>query len=150
MVKERARWTGALAGLAPTGVIAALFAVGGSSASPGEVGVSLALVALIAMTAGWIAGPLAAEGPRSLIKAAIGYSIAFIAASATLSVGHAITDNLTAVGFDLGALVTAIVGRTALALAGTAYLIIPAMALGLLWSVVARGLTMIRRPAEPR
>ena len=91
MVKDRARLTGALAGLAPTGVVGALFAVAGSSASPGEVAGSLALVALV---------------------------------NATL-------------------------GRAFYALASTAYLLIPAIALGLVWSVVARALTIVRRPTEP-
>lgn len=150
MVKERARWTGALAGLAPTGVIAALFAVRGSSASSGEVAGSLALVALIGITAGWIAGPLAASKPRRLIKASLGYAIALIATSAGLSILQAIAGTVAANGFDVFALVNAILGRAFYALASTAYLLIPAMALGLLWSVVARGLTMVRHPAEPR
>ena len=150
MVKDRARWTGALAGLAPTGVIAALFAVRGSSASSGEVAGSLALVALIGTTAGWIAGPLAASKPRRLIKASLGYAIALIATSAGLSILQAIAGTVAANGFDVLALVNAIVGRASYALVSTTWLLIPAMALGLLWSVVARGLTMVRHPAEPR
>ena len=150
MVKDRARWTGALAGLAPTGVIAALFAVRGSSASSGEVAGSLALVALIGITAGWIAGPLAASKPRRLIKASLGYAIALIATSAGLSILQAIAGTVAANGFDVFALVNAIVGRASYALVSTTWLLIPAMALGLLWSVVARGLTMVRHPAEPR
>ena len=47
------------------------------------------------------------------------------------------------------ALVNATLGRAFYALASTAYLLIPAMALGLVWSVVARTLTMVRRPAAP-
>jgi len=45
------RGRGAIAGLVPTLVIALLFAVGGTSATPLEVAWSLTLVALIAMTA---------------------------------------------------------------------------------------------------
>ena len=149
MVKDRARWTGALAGLAPTGVVGALFAVAGSSASPGEVAVSLALVALIGMSAGWIAGPLAASEPRRLLKASMGYAIALIATNAGLAIAQAIADTGAANGFDVFALVNAILGRAFYALASTAYLLIPAMALGLVWSVVARTLTMVRRPAAP-
>ena len=150
MVKSRARWTGALAGLAPTGAVGTLFAVGGSSASPGEVAGSLALVALIGMSAGWIAGPLAASKPRRLIKASLGYAIALIATSAGLSILQAIAGTVAANGFDRFALVNAIVGPAFYALVSTTWLLIPAMALGLLWSVVARDLTMVRRPAEPR
>ena len=149
MVKDRARWTGALAGLAPTGVIAALFAVRGSSASSGEVAGSLALVALIGITAGWIAGPLAASKPRRLIKASLGYAIALIATSAGLSILQAIAGTVAANGFDVFALVNAILGRAFYAVASTTYLLIPAIVLGLVWSVVARALTMVRRPTEP-
>ena len=149
MVKDRARWTGALAGLAPTGAVGALFAVGGSSASPGEVAGSLALVALIGMSAGWIAGPLAASEPRRLLKASLGYAIALIATNAGLAIAQAIADTVAANGFDVFALVNAILGRALYAVASTTYLLIPAIALGLLWSVVARGLTMVRRPAAP-
>ena len=46
MLRDRSRWTGALAGLVPAGAVSALFAAG-SSASPAEVAVSLGLVALI-------------------------------------------------------------------------------------------------------
>ena len=150
MVKDRARWTGALAGLAPTGVIAALFAVGGSSASPGEVAGSLALVALIGMSAGWIAGPLAASEPRRLLKASLGYAIALIATNAGLAIAQAIADTVAANGFDVFALVNAILGRAFYAVAATTYLLIPAIVLGLVWSVVARTLTIVRHPAEPR
>ena len=149
MLRDRSRWTGALAGLVPAGAVSALFAAG-SSASPGEVAVSLGLVALIGMSAGWIAGPLAAAEPRSLIKAAIGYVIALLATNATLSIVRAIADTITAGGFDVVALVFSIVGRAFYAVASTAYLLIPAIALGLLWSVVARAATSLRRPAEPR
>ena len=102
------------------------------------------------MSAGWIAGPLAAAEPRSLIKAAIGYVIALLATNATLSIVRAIADTITAGGFDVVALVFSIVGRAFYAVASTAYLLIPAIALGLLWSVVARAATLLRRPAEPR
>jgi len=149
MVKSSARWTGALAGLAPTGAVGTLFAVGGSSASPGEVAGSLALVALIGMTAGWIAGPLAASKPRRLLKASMGFAIALIATNAGLAIAQAIADTVAANGFDVFALVNAILGRALYAVAATTYLLIPAIVLGLLWSVVARGLTMVRRPAAP-
>lgn len=137
---DSSRWRGAIAGLVPALAIASLFAFGGTTAAPSDVAVSLFLVALIAMTAGWIAGPLAAYPPRRLLVAAIGYAIAFIGATAGLSVIQAAWDSLVADGPDPVALATAIIGRFVVALAGTAYLIIPAVLLGLAWSVVARGL----------
>lgn len=149
MVKDRARWTGAIAGLVPAGAVGALFVVGGSTDGTGAIAGSLALVALIGMSAGWIAGPLAASEPRRLLKASMGYVIALIATNAGLAIAQAIADTVAANGFDVFALVNAILGRAFYALASTAYLLIPAMALGLVWSVVARTLTMVRRPAAP-
>jgi hypothetical protein len=134
-----ARWLGVLAGLVPTIAIALLFA-GGSTATPTEAAVSLLLVAVIAMTAGWIAAPLAASHPRRLLVAAIGYSLAFIVASIGLSLVQAVWDTWVVSRFDPSAIATAVFQRALIDVAGTAYLILPAVALGLAWSVAAHGL----------
>ena len=135
-----ARWRGALAGVVPVIAIAGLFAVGRTTSTPEEVAVSLGLVALIAMTAGWVAGPLASGKPRRLLVAALGYAIALIAATASLSIIQGLVDAVGADGLAPIAVITAVVGRAAVALAGTAYLIVPAIVLGMAWSIAARGL----------
>jgi hypothetical protein len=137
---RRARWRGALAGVVPTLAIAAVFLVGRTTATPREIVVSMALVGLIAITAGWIAGPLAAGTPRRLLVASIGYALAYIAATIALSVIQAAWDATTANGFAPLAVAAAVVGRALYGLAGTVYLIIPAIALGLAWALAARGL----------
>jgi len=139
------RGRGAIAGLVPTLVIALLFAVGGTSATPLEVAWSLTLVALIAMTAGWLAGPLASGEPRRLLVATLGYAIALIVATASFSVIQGVGDAVAADRLDPIAILGAIVGRAVYALAGAAYLILPAIALGAVWSVAARGLTTLSR-----
>lgn len=135
-----ARWRGALAGAVPVLAIAGLFAVGGTTSTAAQVGVSLGLVAVIAMTAGWVAGPLASGEPRRLLVAAFGYAIALIAATASLSIIQGVVDAIGTDGLDPIRVVSAAVGRAALALAGAAYLVIPAIVLGMAWSVAARGL----------
>lgn len=100
----------------------------------------MALVALIAMTAGWIAGPLVARRPRQLLVASIGYALAYIAATVALSLIQAAWDATAADGFAPFAVAAAVLGRALYGLAGTAYLIIPAVVLGLAWAVAARGL----------
>jgi hypothetical protein len=134
-----ARLPGALAGLVPALAVAGLFAVSGSAATPPEVAVSLALVTLIAMTAGWFAGPLAAGERRRLVVAALGYAIAVIATTAVLSMVQGAWDIWTTAAFD--PIATAIAGRALSALVSTIYLIVPATVLGMIWSVTARGLT---------
>lgn len=141
-----ARARGAVAGLAPTLVFVGIFAFGGSSEGSTQVAISLSLVGLIAMSAGWVAGPLAAGPRRRLLVGAIGYALAFIAATATLSLVQAAWDAIAAQGFDPFAIATAILGRALVALAGTAYLILPALGLGLAWSVAARWLMQVGRP----
>lgn len=134
------RWLGALAGLVPALAIALLFAVSGSAATSGEVAASLVWVGLIAITAGWFAGPLAATERRRLLVAALGYAIALIAAIAALSMVQAAWDTWTAAAVDPIAIATAIAGRALYALVSTIYLIGPAIVLGMVWSVAARGL----------
>jgi hypothetical protein len=141
---RRARLRGALAGFVPTIAIALLFA-GGTSATPTEVAFSLILVALIAMSAGWIAGPLAAGRQRRLLVAALRYATWFIVASVVLSLIQAAWDTWVAKGVDPIAIAAAVLGRALVGIAGTAYLIIPAIALGLAWSVAARGLYVVDR-----
>ena len=142
MGSRRSRWIGAVAGLIPASLIALLFAYSGSAASPSEVAVSLGLVALIATSAGWLAGPLAGR-PRRILVAAIGYAIAFLVTTAALSVVQGAADALAAHGLDPVAVILAIVGRAAVAAAGIAYLLIPALVLGSVWSIAARGLVRL-------
>jgi hypothetical protein len=138
-----ARSRGALAGIAPTLAIALLFATQGSTATPGEVAFALGLVAAIAVTAGWLAGPLAARRHARLVVVAIGYALALIATAAALSVVQGVWDAWTTDGPDPLALASAIAGRALYALAATLYLILPALALGLLWTAATRGLVRI-------
>ena len=142
MGSRRSRSVGAAAGLIPASLIALLFAYSGSAASPSEVAVSLGLVALIATSAGWLAGPLAGR-PRRILVAAIGYAIAFLVTTAALSVVQGAADALAAHGLDPVAVILAIVGRAAVAAAGIAYLLIPALVLGSVWSIAARGLVRL-------
>jgi hypothetical protein len=121
-------------------MITGLFAYEGTTQAPAEVAVSLSLVALISVVAGWLAGPLAAGRPRRLLVAAIGYALAFIGATAGLSLVQAAWDAVATSGFEPVSVATAVVGRALVAAAGTAYLIIPALILGLAWSLAARGL----------
>ena len=137
---RRSRWRGALAGVVPTLAIAVVFGIGRTSATPAEVAFSVVLVALISVTAGWIAGPLAAGRGRRLLVASIGYALAYIAATIALIVIQAAWDATTADGFAPLAVAVAVVGRALYGLAGTAYLIIPAIVLGLAWALAARGL----------
>ena len=142
---RRARWRGALAGVVPTLVIALVFAVGRTTATPTEIAFSMGLVALISMSAGWIAGPLAAGRPRRLLVASIGYGLAYIAASVALSTIKAAWDTWVAEGFAPFAVAMAVVGRALYGLAGIAYLILPAVVLGLAWNLAARGLMRLDR-----
>ena len=137
---RRARWRGALAGVVPTLAIALVFAVGPTSSTAEEFAVSMALVALISATAGWIAGPLAAAQPRRILIPAIGYAFAYLGATIALSLIQAAWDATAADGFAPVGVATAVLGRALYGLAGIAYLIIPALALGLAWSLAARGL----------
>ena len=145
MLGDRSRWVGAAAGLGPTGVIGAWWAWSGVGAPVTDAIVSLGLLAAIAMSAGWIAGPLAAAVPRGLARAAIGYAIAVIAITLLLSLVQAGTDVISAGDISLGGLVTAVVGRALIGLAGTAYLILPALAFGAIWAVLVRMILLVAR-----
>lgn len=140
------RARGALAGLVPWLAVAALFARDGTAATPPEVAVSLGLVALITTSAGWLAGPLAAGPRRRPGVAAIGYAIAMLSTNAALAIIQAAADSIAADGLDVIALGTAVVGRAAVGLVGTAYMIVPALLAGLFWSPAAHGLTWIDGP----
>lgn len=140
---RRARWRGALAGLVPTLGIGLLFVIGPTSSTAPEIAISLGLVALIAMTAGWFAGPLAAGAPRRLLVAAFGYALVLIATTAALTILQGTWETVATNGLDPLAIATTIAGRAFYALAGTAYLILPALVLGGGWSVAARGLTRL-------
>ncbi len=147
-IVARGRWMGALAGLAPTGVIAAWWVWTGIGVSTGGAIVSLGLLAAIAMTAGWIAGPLSVAVPRGPAKAVVGYAIAVIGTTSSLSIIQAGADQISAGDVSVGGLVTAIAGRALIALAGIAYLILPALFFGVVWVAVARLLLRLaRRPA---
>ena len=139
------RVRGAVAGLIVPVVVGVLTVFGGTTATPNEVVVSIVLVALLAMTAGWLAGPLVAGRQRRLLVAALGYAIALILATACLSLVQAGADSLAAHGPDPLALTTSVAGPAVAAAAGTAYLIVPAVVLGLAWSALARGLDRARR-----
>jgi len=138
--RVRDRLLGALGGLTPTLAIGLLFAGGGTTASPVEVATSMVLVALISIAAGWVAGPLATAWPRRLLVACFGYAIAYVAATAVLSLVQAAWDVWVADGLDPVAILLAIIERAVGALARTAYLILPAIGFGLLWSLTVRGL----------
>lgn len=137
---ERARWRGALAGVIPTAAIGMLFAVSGSAAAPFDLLWSLLLVSAIAMTAGWIAGPAVGQRPRGWLIGGLAYAIAFVGASVALSVVQAAWDVTAGAGLDPLALMVAVTGRALIGLAGAAYLIVPAIVLGLAWSAGALGL----------
>ena len=140
------RTRGALAGLVPWLAVAALFVREGTTATPPEVAVSLGLVALITTSAGWLAGPLAAGPRRRLAVAAIGYAIAVLSTNSVLAIMQAAADSIAADGLDVIALVAAVVGRAALGLVGTAYMIVPALLAGVLWSLSAHSLSWIDGP----
>lgn len=134
------RWHGAFAGLVPVLAIVLLFAISGTGAQSADVAVSIGLVALIATAAGWLAGPVAAAEPRRLPAAALAYAIALLAMNAWLAVVQAAADSIATHGLDVFAVLTAVIGRGAVALISTAYLILPAIGAGLAWSVAARSL----------
>jgi hypothetical protein len=140
-----ARVLGALAGLVPVLGIVLLFAVGGTTASPSEVAVSLTLVALITTGAGWVAGPMAARQPRRLVAATFAYAIALVALNALLAIVQAAADAIAIQWLDAFAIITAVTGRAAYALVSAAYLLLPAIAAGGVWSVSARALGRIGR-----
>ena len=137
---RRARWRGGLAGLVPTLAIGLFFVIGPTSATPPEVATSLGLVGVISIVAGWLAGPLAAGSRHRLLVASMGYAIALIATTAALAIIQGTWETVATNGPDPLAIATTIVGRAFYSLAGTAYLIVPALVLGGAWSVVARGL----------
>jgi hypothetical protein len=140
------RTRGALAGLVPSLAIVLLFAWGGTTASPSEVAVSLGLVVLITCSAGWLAAPLAAGAPPRLAVASFGYAIAVLCTNATLAMIQAAADSIGANGLDPVALLTAIIGRAAYdVVVSAAYLIVPALIAGFLWSLAARGLAHVGR-----
>jgi hypothetical protein len=135
---------GAFAGLLPAIVVGGLFAYD-SQATAREVVTALGLVALIGIVAGWLAGPLAGSSPQRFLSAGLAYAMAFIAATGALSVAQGVADAISIHGFDLVEVASAGVGRAAVALAGTTYLIMPAIVIGFAWSGVARALAHLGR-----
>jgi hypothetical protein len=127
-----------VAGLGPTAVLGVFWLWTGVDVSIAAVIASMALAAVIAMTAGWIAGPLAFAEPRSLGSATIGYAIALMATTASASIVQAVADVIATGDVTLGAIVGAVVGRALVAVAAVAYLIVPALVVGVVWVVVAR------------
>ena len=140
-----ARALGAFAGLVPLLGIVLLFAVGRTTASPSEVAVSLTLVALFTTGAGWVAGPLGAGQPRRLVAATFAYAIALVALNALLAMVQAAADAIAMQGLDAFAILTAVAVRAGYALVSAAYLLVPAIAAGVAWSLTARALGGIRR-----
>jgi hypothetical protein len=141
---------GAITGLLPAIVVGVLYAIGPSSDSPAAIATGIALVALIGVTAGFVAGPVGASEPRRLLAASLAYAIALIGMTALLSIVQGVSDAVAADGLDPVALGTAGVGRAAVAVAGAAYLIVPAIAIGLGWSVATYGLAAFARQVGPR
>ncbi len=138
------RSRGAVAGLVPWVPIAMLFVVTGSSAGPAEVVGSLATVAAITIGSGWLAGPLA-DGPhRRLLVGGFGYAITVGATTLTLGTLVGVRD-LTDGGDPLG-IVVLVVARAAY---GALYLVIPAIVLGMAWSVAAWSLARWARSRLP-
>ena len=76
-----------------------------------------------------------------MAKGAIVYAIALIVTSASLSIIQGVADAVGAGSPSLISIIEAVVGRTLVALAGTAYLLLPALALGLVWALTARAIT---------
>ncbi len=142
-----ARWAprsyGAVAGLVPWVPIAMLFLVSGSSAMPSEVVTSLGTVAAITISAGWLAGPLAGGQQRRLLVGGFGYAIAVIAVTLTLGTLLGVRDP-TQGGDPLGVVVP-IIARAAY---GALYLVIPAIVLGMAWSVAAWSLSRWARTGQ--
>lgn len=137
---HRARWLGAAAGLGPTVAIGGWWALAGIGVSLADWLVSMGLIAAIAIGAGWITGPLAVDVSRSFAKATIGYALAVIATTTALSIVQAAADTISGGDLSIGGLAVAVVGRAAIGLVSIAYLILPALAFGALWAVVARGI----------
>ncbi|MEO8571301.1 MAG: hypothetical protein ABI553_06325 [Chloroflexota bacterium] len=146
-----ARWRGALAGLVPTAAIVLLFAASGTSATPGEVAVSLAAFGAIATIAGFLAG-LRAQRSRGLLAGAFAYALALLVTNFAAGMIQATWETWTAQGLDPLAIVTAIGGRAAYGFISTAYLIVPALVAGVAWTFAVRGLerlTGARPPSTP-
>ena len=80
-----------------------------------------------------------------LAVATIGYAIAVLCTNAALAIIQAAADSLGANGPDPVALIVAVVGRAALAVASAAYLIVPALVAGSLWSLAGRGIALVGR-----
>jgi len=140
------RTRGALAGLVPSLAVVVLFAWSGTEASTSEVAVSLASVALITCSAGWLAAPLLASSQSRLAVSTLGYAIAVLCTNAALAIIQAAADPLGVNGPDPVALITAIIGRAAYAVVvSAAYLSVPALVGGFLWSLAGRSLAHVGR-----
>jgi len=144
------RLLGAIAGLLPAIVVGTLYAIGPSPEGPTAIATGIALVALIGMVAGYLAGPLTTSEPRRMLAAALAYAIALIGVTALLSIVQGVSDAVAVDSFDPVAIGAAGVGRAAVAVAGAAYLIVPAIVVGLGWSVATRGLAALAERARPR
>jgi hypothetical protein len=138
MLTDRTRWIGVVAGLGPTAVLGVFWLWTGVDVALTAAIASMGFAAVIAMTAGWMAGPLAVAEPRSLGSATIGYAIALIATIASASILQAMADVVAAGGVTPGAIAGAIAGRALVAVAAVAYLIVPALVAGVVWVLVAR------------
>ena len=107
----------------------------------------MALVTLITCSAGWLAAPLLAGARSRLVVAAVGYAIAVLCTNAALAIIQAAVNSLDADGPDPVALIDAVVSRATVAVISIAYLIVPALIAGLLWSLAARALAHVGRPS---
>ena len=63
--------------------------------------------------------------------------------NALLAIVQATADAIASHGLDSFAILEAVIGRAAVALISTAYLILPAIGAGVAWSVAARGLARL-------
>ncbi|MBA3235320.1 MAG: hypothetical protein H0T59_04900 [Chloroflexi bacterium] len=124
--------------------VALLFLVSGSAAAPAEVVGSLATVGAITIGAGWLAEPLADGHQRRLVVGGFGYAIAVLATTLTLGTIQGARDFPG--GTDLLGTVSLAVARAAY---GALYLVVPAIALGMLWSVAAWRLSLRARAWRP-
>lgn len=137
MLSDRTRWVGAVAGLGPTAVLGAFWLWTGVDVPITDAIAPMALAAMIATAAGWIAGPLAFKEPSSFGAATIGYAIALIATIASASIVQAMADVVASGHITPGAISGAIAGRALVAVAAVAYLIVPALVVGVVWVAVA-------------
>ncbi len=136
----RSRWAGAAAGIIPAATLTALFAVSGSLDSAADGVRTFAEFALWGGAVGWVVGPLAVGGGRTIRMAVPAFALVGLGIGAALAVVQAALDTIATHGIDPVAVIGAMVARGAYAVVSTLYLLGPALALGLLWWLGTRPL----------